>query len=583
MRIRSAIVVAVVLALIAGAATLVLWPSGPTVTGGAVPAGSVDLAGGVSTEVSIGNGWSVRVPAGGVPPTGGRLDIAPVPAQPSQFGTTLSPVVDLRLSTGQPTAPWTFVLRLPQPLPADSTVVLVSERDAPPGQVPPAEILPVQWNADRTEGTVAVDHLSVKWFEKFASDVVAKLGKLIGQRTDPPRCEGEEPDWVDEAIFLRDDANAPLLTCVGSDPAVPSTAVVKIANNRGATLVVRSPSQVVWAYQQRRFGSLDDVPAELLAEALDRVAEGAVTRGQTWLVQPGEQLHLGFSEDLVRASGEIPFTVSGSYTITGVALGLVSKLAIDELDRMRIRDKVFNGIDYAIAVACLPLQPDNVTNAIIETARCVLEKPEVVLAPLRSMAGGLPDGTIRAATAIKSAMRALMVIEYGGIVLPDLLTTLQLERGALEVNLFTTTPRPTAVSGGTDLRALWARWQQLNDICRGTPDGGGADACPERDSIMEQHARGSSSAFLAAWRAGDSGRMQELSSDDATDTFGRPLVDSLLAFTPAEDNFDFRYDVQWSGVVSAYVTTEEGPDLYFEWTDDYDRGWVVQTFAPDVG
>ncbi|GAA2568709.1 hypothetical protein [Pseudonocardia hydrocarbonoxydans] len=90
----------------------------------------------------------------------------------------------------------------------------------------------MQWNDDRTEATAVVEHLSTKWFEEFAGTVTTELGKLTSQRTDPPQCEGKEPEWVDQSIFLRDDRNAPLLSCVGSDPASASVAVVKIANNR---------------------------------------------------------------------------------------------------------------------------------------------------------------------------------------------------------------------------------------------------------------------------------------------------------------------------------------------------------------
>ncbi|MCE3552378.1 hypothetical protein LWC33_13015 [Pseudonocardia sp. RS11V-5] len=76
--------------------------------------------------------------------------------------------------------------------------------------------------------------------------------------------------------------------------------------------------------------------------------------------------------------------------------------------------------------------------------------------------------------------------------------------------------------------------------------------------------------------------MTRLSTADATDTFGRPLVGSLLQFAPAERRFELTYDVERTGKVSAYISTS-GPDLYFEWDDDYQRGWLVRSYALDVG
>lgn len=100
--------------------------------------------------------------------------------------------------------------------------------------------------------------------------------------------------------------------------------------------------------------------------------------------------------------------------------------------------------------------------------------------------------------------------------------------------------------------------------------------------------------FLAASRARDTARMrglstpdaarmQGLNTPDAAEDGGSPLVPSLLKSRPAEDQIEMTYDVLNSGKVSAYISTTGGPDLYFEWVDDYERGWLMQSFARDVG
>lgn len=43
------------------------------------------------------------------------------------------------------------------------------------------------------------------------------------------------------------------------------------------------------------------------------------------------------------------------------------------------------------------------------------------------------------------------------------------------------------------------------------------------------------------------------------------------------------YDVERPGKVAAYIRVCSGHDYYFEWDHDYGRGWLVKSWASDVG
>jgi hypothetical protein len=134
-----------------------------------------------------------------------------------------------------------------------------------------------------------------------------------------------------------------------------------------------------------------------------------------------------------------------------------------------------------------------------------------------------------------------------------------------------------------DPAALHRRWQTLNDDCRGGSPGAATDkACAERNRVMSQQATASATAFLAAWRAGDAARMRQLSTADAQG-LGGPLVPTLLPVRPAEQEFEMTQDVSGEGSVAAYIRVSSGHDDYLEWAHEYARGWLVDSWAPDVG
>ncbi|MGW6930880.1 hypothetical protein ACWGE0_12515 [Lentzea sp. NPDC054927] len=163
------------------------------------------------------------------------------------------------MTSGQPSAPWTFVWRADQPLPDDHVLYLVDDSGDGSGYDPAvddstavtnAHVRVAEMSADRRTGTVSVDHLSFKsWFEGVISATSNALGKFFGTRADAPKCEGKAPEWLDDTIFL-DDINGPIRVCVGADPKNAAVAVVKIANNRGGAMVVSSPVTPSWAWQR---------------------------------------------------------------------------------------------------------------------------------------------------------------------------------------------------------------------------------------------------------------------------------------------------------------------------------------------
>lgn len=147
---------------------------------------------------------------------------------------------------------------------------------------------------------------------------------------------------------------------------------------------------------------------------------------------------------------------------------------------------------------------------------------------------------------------------------------------------------PGGGAGSGERDSLWRQWQQLNDVCRGGPppgvDPGVDQACVDRAAVQREHFDLSTVEFLVAWQQRDAAAMRELAVSASQQMSGRTIPDDLLAYTPAEDAFgDCRYDVAGSGGPGCYMTVlEGGPGFYFIWEMDYDKGWLVQSYAPDV-
>lgn len=140
-------------------------------------------------------------------------------------------------------------------------------------------------------------------------------------------------------------------------------------------------------------------------------------------------------------------------------------------------------------------------------------------------------------------------------------------------------------SSTLNLDELWKKWQRLNDACRGGPPPG-VDAevdrqCRERDAVQRQHADGSVQQFLAAWKRQDATAMQEFIRREDLPDAGPLVPPTLLPLQPRGD-FDCTYGTD-SEPLGCYVSTSGQPrELYFSWTVDYERGWVIRAYGPNV-
>lgn len=136
--------------------------------------------------------------------------------------------------------------------------------------------VPSTLSEDRTVLTATVDHLSI-WTDivsgtkqamdtmadgwKQATDVTLRTGGellssggqllynsayyVVGQVSDSyaprPECTGSVPTWADPEVIMLDDAiDNPARWCVGSNPEDPEVLMVRVSNNRGYPVTVKS-------------------------------------------------------------------------------------------------------------------------------------------------------------------------------------------------------------------------------------------------------------------------------------------------------------------------------------------------------
>lgn len=100
---------------------------------------------------------------------------------------------------------------------------------------------------------------------------------------------------MSQAVFV-DDENAPMRICTGQDPSRADVAVVNVANKRGAALLLTAPVAPTWVYQTGLGNEVGDWPVNLLITAVGKLETPSSVAERTWLVPPGQQVHMGFSQ-----------------------------------------------------------------------------------------------------------------------------------------------------------------------------------------------------------------------------------------------------------------------------------------------
>lgn len=327
-RVRALVAAVAVAAIVAGCTS-----GGPPASGRSVAApaaasarpalGTVPVsvpltsAGGKGTLQVPGGRWTVVVAPG--PSTAGTMRLTPSLAAASADGLPgieLGAPVEISLSGGATLgrAGATLTRRRSTPVPRGKSATLAFY-DAQRQTWTP---VPTRLSKDRRTLTAKVTHLSL-----WTDAVFRGLQDFLGNRADAPKCEGKVPDWVLDTTFL-DDQNAPLLWCVGRDPADSKILVLKVSANRGWGFRVTPAVRPLWVYSS--LGEDLGLKDLLTAGLTGNVVPGyKAPDGSMWLA-PGASAHLGFTEKQVRAyegSALLEVVPDPSYVLAGLLYKLV--------------------------------------------------------------------------------------------------------------------------------------------------------------------------------------------------------------------------------------------------------------------
>ncbi|OLR92902.1 hypothetical protein [Actinokineospora bangkokensis] len=445
------VVAAVVVLAAIGVGAYLLWRS-PSPAAGLSDERVVDVPADEAVDVRVDDQWSVHIPAGGVREAS-TLRIRTVSGDVGPAGSRKLAGALFTLSSGQPTAPWTFTWRQEQPVPDDQLLYLLDDSGDgaayglgdTTAEPLPATVATAELSADRRTATATVEHLSfLQWLADAVDWADNALGKVFGQRSDPPQCEGERPGWMDEPTYF-DDRNSPMRTCVGADPAHADTAVVKVVNNRGGALLVTAPVVPTWAWQSGIPADVQSWVPDLLTTISEHLGVPAAQSQRTWVLPPGHAAHLGFTKESLQDQGT-PVEITGLYTTSSIAFGLAAGAAAELLD------DTGTWASFALMGACLEgtatkagTSAGDVVDVVVGLGRCVLEQPETVLRTLRATMGQAAWEKVsrqlyRAANVGKLVLTRYLALAQATYTLGDVLGTLSLPRSAFTISLF---PKPS--------------------------------------------------------------------------------------------------------------------------------------------
>ncbi|WP_454810570.1 hypothetical protein [Paenarthrobacter nitroguajacolicus] len=177
------------------------------------------------------------------------------------------------------------------------------------------EISPSQLSSDRRTVSATVNHFSPYSAIEWAFN---GIGKILGDKTDPPECSGGIPPWADPQ-FSEDNINAPVLWCAGIDGNDPDIMEVRLVMNRPNAGSIVTAIKPAWVWSDMWD---EAAPATWTQMAAGTALNGGL--GDKYLVQPLGEYRFGFkrtelldlwgsntNQPLIEVDSQLAFVVAG--------------------------------------------------------------------------------------------------------------------------------------------------------------------------------------------------------------------------------------------------------------------------------
>ncbi|WP_160292492.1 hypothetical protein [Arthrobacter sp. SPG23] len=228
-------------------------------------------------------------------------------------GAQLHEGVSLAMASGDfPESGADVTFRLDAPLAEDRVGTVVYWNPADQAWEPIESSL----SADRLTLTSHVKHFSdYNWIESLYNGI----GKVTGDKTDPPKCSGGVPEWADPS-YSEDNINAPILWCVGTDGNNRDIMEVRLKMNRPSAGSLMTAIKPAWAWSDL-WQNLSPLTWTQMAA---QTATSSNQLGEKYLLQPLGEYRFGFDREqlmefysknqntpLIQVDSTITYTVAG--------------------------------------------------------------------------------------------------------------------------------------------------------------------------------------------------------------------------------------------------------------------------------
>lgn len=237
-------------------------------------------------------------------------------------GATLHKGVSLSMAEGSfPASGADVTFNLDKPLAADREGTIAYWNPEEAAWEPRA----TEISEDRRTLTARVEHFSdYNWIETFYNG----MGKVLGDKTDPPTCSGGIPSWADPS-FSKDNINAPVLWCIGTDDKNPDIMEVRLKMNRPSAGSVRTAIKPAWAWNDL----WQNLAPQTWAQMAAQTAISSNQSGDEYLLQPLGEYRFGFNRaelmDFWSKNQDTPLIQVDS-TLTYTLAGLMYQAAADK-------------------------------------------------------------------------------------------------------------------------------------------------------------------------------------------------------------------------------------------------------------